>query len=186
MIIQVKVKEVAQGEKGSAYSGNYGHAGIPGHQGGSAPTGGGSGSIASPGENLRGTPENIQKASDPSHTFHAIYKRGNAIIASDTVAQVYYGSKRGGDEGTYTIDTNPAYTMEPGKIMVTGNRQNAKKSLIDYVDTVEQALASIDNHYYKASAVKPKEKKRVLSSEESPIALDKVGPGSRVRKNRGR
>ena len=33
MKLQVKVK-------GSAYSGNYGHAGIPGHQGGSAPRGG--------------------------------------------------------------------------------------------------------------------------------------------------
>jgi len=37
MIIQVKVKEVVQGEKGGPHSGNFDHAGIPGHQGGSAP-----------------------------------------------------------------------------------------------------------------------------------------------------
>jgi len=47
MIIQVKVKEVLVDEKGGPGSGNFGHAGIPGSVGGSAPSGGGASSIAS-------------------------------------------------------------------------------------------------------------------------------------------
>ena len=40
MIIQVKVKEVLEGEKGGPGSGNFNHKGIPGSVGGSAPGGG--------------------------------------------------------------------------------------------------------------------------------------------------
>lgn len=43
MIIQVKVKEVLEGEKGGSGSGNFNHAGVEGQRGGSAPSKGGTG-----------------------------------------------------------------------------------------------------------------------------------------------
>lgn len=43
MIIQVRAKEVLEGEKGGPGSGNFNHAGVEGQRGGSAPSKGGTG-----------------------------------------------------------------------------------------------------------------------------------------------
>ena len=172
MIIQVKVKEVVQGEKGSAYSGNYGHAGIPGSVGGSAPTGGGSGS-----SNIRGSFEVLSRVSNSSHPLNALYRKGEEGSTVNFSVDPY-----GNDSGQLHIGEGKELGVynfirqDSGKYLVQGSTKRQKKDLKKEYPTVEEGIAAAENHYTTGSTVSPKHTKKSIGRlADSDIIVGEFG-----------
>lgn len=131
------------GEKGSAKSGNYAHAGIPGKQGGSAPKGSGAGAGGSV-SNEHDIYKNIPKGKVPSD--YAYDPNTDKMIDRDTgkpvdkdfkpikAGAVPPPSAVGHDaNGHQVVDTPNGWKLDTG---YSGKNQDFKKSFGDYQASV--------------------------------------------------
>lgn len=136
----MSLQELFENLKGGSGSGNFGHAGVPGHQGGSAPGGGGGSHPLSPsGAPTTGPEDVLNVVSQPSHPMYRAYMRGGTNFQSEDSARVNFGSGR--RSGQYLL------TREGNKFQVNGQPQGTPKKLLKKFNSVPEALEAMEDHF---------------------------------------
>lgn len=185
-------KEV--GEKGNAKSGNYGHAGIPGHQGGSRPRGsGGTGGGLTPSEITASFTDNETHATTPTRKdatraiagtvagsslgggmkFHAEeLKNGNIVVKFDPEG-------KGLDKQRFTPAITPdnAITYQHWKSefdKAHASTHAATGSMLDVMNTTNAAIADMQSRRDRIAAMSPsKERDAALAKIDKDINIAK-------------